>query len=97
MAGETLFSIALRYGVTVEAIKATNGLGTDFILVGQRLAIPAGGQPSAPTQERYHVVSQGQTLVTIALQYGVTVDAIVQLNGLPNPNFVWVGQRLRIP
>lgn len=96
-AGDTLFSIALRYGVTVEAIKAANGLGSDFIYVGQRLVIPAGGQPSTPGQVRYHVVQPGDTLLTIAVTYGTTVEAIVQANGLPNPNYIWVGQRLIIP
>ncbi|MBC7225190.1 MAG: LysM peptidoglycan-binding domain-containing protein, partial [Anaerolineae bacterium] len=95
-AGDTLFSIALRYGVTVEAIKSANGLGSDFIYVGQRLVIP-GGQPSQPGQVRYHVVQPGDTLLTIAVQYGTTVEAIVQANGLPNPNYIWVGQRLVIP
>ncbi len=95
-AGDTLFSIALRYGVTVEAIKSANGLGSDFIYVGQRLVIPAG-QPSTPGQVRYHVVQPGDTLLTIAVTYGTTVEAIVQANGLPNPNYIWVGQRLIIP
>lgn len=95
-AGDTLFSIALRYGVTVEAIKSANGLGSDFIYVGQRLVIP-GGQPSTPGQVRYHVVQPGDTLLSIAVTYGTTVEAIVQANGLPNPNYIWVGQRLIIP
>jgi len=96
-AGETLFSIALRYGVTVEALKSANGLGSDIIYVGQRLVVPTDGQPSGPSEERYHIVQAGDTLLTIAVTYGVTVDAIVQANGLPNANFIWVGQRLRIP
>jgi len=96
-AGETLFSIALRYGVTVEALKSANGLGSDIIYVGQRLVVPTDGQPSGPSEERYHTVQAGDTLLTIAVTYGVTVDAIVQANGLPNANFIWVGQRLRIP
>ena len=40
-AGETLSTIAARYGVTVEAIKAANGLTGDLIWVGQELRIPA--------------------------------------------------------
>lgn len=94
--GETLFSIALRYGVTVEALKAANGLGSDIIYVGQRLVVP-GGQPAGPTQERYHIVQPGDTLLTIAVRYGTTVEAIVRANGLPNADFIWVGQRLLIP
>ena len=44
-----------------------------------------------------HVVQRGQTLYSIARRYGTTVSAIMQANGLTNSNFVWVGQRLRIP
>ncbi|NLE75438.1 MAG: LysM peptidoglycan-binding domain-containing protein [Chloroflexi bacterium] len=95
--GETLYSIALRYGVTVDALKAANGLGSDIIVVGQTLAIPAGGQASPPAEVRHHVVQSADTLLSIALKYGVTVDAIVQANGLPNPNYIYVGQELRIP
>jgi len=40
--GDTLYSIALRYGTTVEAIVYTNGLPSDFIYAGQELNIPAG-------------------------------------------------------
>jgi len=44
-----------------------------------------------------HVVRRGETLTSIAARYGTTVTAIVQANGLRNRNFVWHGQRLRIP
>ncbi|MBN1487704.1 MAG: LysM peptidoglycan-binding domain-containing protein [Anaerolineae bacterium] len=47
--GDTLFSIARRYGTTVNALKATNGLTSNFIYAGQRLAIPGGnGTPAIP-------------------------------------------------
>ena len=42
-------------------------------------------------------VKPGDSLGFIALSHGTTVDAIVQANGLPNPNFIWVGQTLTIP
>jgi LysM repeat protein len=102
-ANETLFAIALRYGVTVEDIKAVNGLGSDVIYVGQQLNIPgtgSGGQSQPGTSsgtQRYHTVQLNETLLTIALKYGVTVEQILQANGLSNPDFVWVGQRLLIP
>lgn len=44
-----------------------------------------------------HVVRRGENLTQIARRYGTTISAIVQANGLRNRNFVWVGQRLRIP
>ncbi len=44
-----------------------------------------------------HVVERGETLSVIASRYGTTVDAIVQANGIANPNLIYVGQRLTIP
>ena len=44
-----------------------------------------------------HIVRWGENLTTIAARYGVTVQAIVQANGLANPNWIYVGQRLVIP
>jgi len=44
-----------------------------------------------------HIVRPGETLSSIARMYGVSVQAIINANGLSNPNLIYVGQRLRIP
>jgi LysM repeat protein len=44
-----------------------------------------------------HVVQAGDTLLAIATQYGVTVEEIVELNDLENPDALQIGQELRIP
>jgi LysM repeat protein len=44
-----------------------------------------------------YVVQSGDTLLSIAAQFGVSVDAIMDLNNLDNPDFVFVGQRLAVP
>jgi len=44
-----------------------------------------------------HVVESGENLTVIAACYGTTVDAIVQANGIANPNLIYAGQRLIIP
>ncbi|MGD2207585.1 MAG: LysM peptidoglycan-binding domain-containing protein, partial [Anaerolineae bacterium] len=98
--GETLYAIARRYSVSVQAIVNANGLhNPNFIWVGQRLRIPCCGAPAPSPSAGYviYVVKRCDTLAAIAWRYGVTVNAIVQANGIRNPNFIWVGQRLRIP
>jgi LysM repeat protein len=101
--GDTLFSIAQRFGTTVEDIKAANGLTSDFIVVGQELIIPGGtgvppeGPPPSPGGQVIHIVQPGENLFRIALRYGTTVDAIAQANYIVNPWFIYVGQRLVIP
>jgi putative chitinase len=101
--GDTLFSIAHRFGTTVEDIKATNGLTSDFIAVGQELTIPGDvivpPQPTLPSTgtPTTHIVQPGENLFRIALRYGTTVDAIAQVNGITNPWYIYVGQELTIP
>ncbi|MGC8826783.1 MAG: LysM peptidoglycan-binding domain-containing protein [Anaerolineae bacterium] len=101
--GESLTAIAWKYGVSVEDLVRANGLpNPNFVFAGQRLVIPSGGAGAAsvPTEaggETTHIVQAGQTLTSIAASYGVSVSALMQANGLRNQNFIYVGQRLRIP
>jgi LysM repeat protein len=97
--GETLFGVARRYGASVEAICAANGIANpSSIYAGQRLTIPTANAPVSPaTGEGVHVIGPGENLYRIALQYGVTVQALAQLNGIADHNRIWVGQTLRIP
>jgi len=95
-AGETLSVIAARYGVTVEAIVAANGLvDPDVLRVGQRLAIPGPWSSVQPTT--LYVVQPGDTLALICRRYQVNVDEVANQNHLANPNLIYVGQRLLIP
>ena len=60
------------------------------------LALGVVAQP-AHAQNQVHVVRRGETLSSIAARYGTTTQAIVRANGLPNPNYIYAGQRLVIP
>ena len=98
--GETLSNIAQYYGASVEAICAANGIvNPSRIYAGQRLVIPTAGSAAATpsASDGTHVVSPGENLYRIALRYGVTVQALAQLNGITNHNHVVVGQTLCIP
>jgi murein DD-endopeptidase MepM/ murein hydrolase activator NlpD len=104
-AGDTLLAIAARFGVTVEAILAANGLDdANYIVVGQELVIPApveeNAAPPAATARpdaQVYVVQAGDTLGQIATHFGVTVEELMQINGLTNPDYLAVGQELLIP
>ncbi len=96
--GDTLYSIARRYGVTVQAIVAANGIvNPNHIYVGHRLIIPTGGGQPAPPRGCTHIVQPGENLTRIALRYGVSTWAIAQANNLANINYIYVGQVLAIP
>jgi len=95
--GETLSQIALRYGTTVHALMEANGLrNPHFIWWGQRLRIPVSYKRSI-SSPGYHIVRRGETLSQIAARYGTTVRALMEANGLRHANFIWWGQRLRLP
>lgn len=107
--GETLFRIALRYGITVDALRAANGLTGNLIYAGQVLVIPGAGATVSPPAEAatpapvvaageplYHIVQPGETLFRIGLKYGLPWTRIQAANNLPNDR-VYVGQRLAIP
>jgi LysM repeat protein len=95
--GDTLSGIAGRYGTTVSAIVQANGMANpNYIYVGQRLAIPANDSP-APAGSGVYLVKRGDTLSAIAVRHRTTVTQLIQMNGLVNPNFILVGQRLAVP
>ena len=94
--GDTIELIAGRFGVSVEDIVAANNLtDPDLIRAGDILIIPGASAPSP--EPGVHIVRPGETLYGIALMYGTTVDAIARANGIVDPNFIHVGQRLIIP
>jgi LysM repeat protein len=96
---DTLFSIATRNGTTVGALMQANGLYNYWIYVGQVLKIP-GYAPPLPVplpQNAYHIVRSGDYLASIATRYRSTPYSIQIANKLPNPSFIWAGQKLYIP
>lgn len=101
--GENLYRIALRYGLTTQALAAANGVvNVNQVYVGQRLVIPGAGDTSPapapappPASGQMHVVQRGETLSAIARRYGLSMWALAQANGLSNPSFIYVGQVLR--
>lgn len=94
--GDTLFSIARRYGTTVDAIVHANGLGDPRrVYVGQRLIIP-GGVVAADSWSA-HLVRPGETLAALAAQLGVSEQALALVNRLVNPHLLYPGQVLRVP
>lgn len=104
--GENLFRIALRYGITMDALIAANNI-TDAsrIYSGQVLVIPGVSVPDSGTEvvnplvasePSIHIVQPGETLGSIAQRYGVTVDQLIQSNNIANPNRILRGQELRV-
>ena len=100
-AGETLASIARRYGTSVDAIAAVNGItNPSRIFVGTQLAI-GGDVPAVadtqPSGTAIHVVESGDTLASIARRFDTSVDTLAVSNGLDDANLIRIGQELEVP
>lgn len=99
--GDTLNSIARRFGVTVEDLMRANGLrNPNFIYVGQALTIPGGGGgggTGGPGCTTSHTVRFGETASQIAQRYGISLQELARANNLTNSNRIFVGQVLCIP
>lgn len=101
--GQTLSVIARRYGTSVRAIMLENNLRSAHrIRVGQRLRIPVRGGGSRRVasnsfnpEDGTHTVHRGDTLGTIARRYGLSVDALKEMNGLSS-NLIHPGERLKV-
>lgn len=93
--GDTLSSIAQRYGTSYQTLAAMNGIADpNKISAGQVLKVPTAG--SAAPKTRFYTVVKGDTLSKIAAKYGTSWQRLAQLNGIPNPDRIYAGQVLRI-
>ncbi|MRG85765.1 LysM peptidoglycan-binding domain-containing protein [Salinibacillus xinjiangensis] len=101
--GDSLWAIANRYGVSVDAIKDANEIDSNLLKVGQTLIIPAqesvssNNDESVPTSENIqYIVASGDTLWGISKKYDVSVDDLRSSNNLDSNN-LQIGQTLIIP
>ncbi len=99
--GETLAGIARRYGVSVSALAAANGItdrnlvysGTTLVVSDRAVEPIIATEPTAST----HVVAAGDTLAAIAITYGTTAADLAERNAIANPNLIQIGQSLEVP
>jgi murein DD-endopeptidase MepM/ murein hydrolase activator NlpD len=94
--GETIFSIARRYGTTVDAITHANGIADPRqVYVGQQLLIP--GELGPVETWSAHVVRPGETLAAISARHGVSWRSLALSNRVLNPHLIHPGQVLQLP
>jgi LysM repeat protein len=90
---ETLGGIARKYGVSVGALQAFNGIANpNLLFVGKKLKIP-----SSQASEVSYVVKKGDSLGSIASRFGVKVSTLTLVNKITRPDLIRVGQKLIVP
>lgn len=94
-AGDTLWAIAREYGTTVEAIARENRIvDPNRIFAGERLRITL---PARGNGEEIYTVRRGDTPISIAGKFGVTLSALEDRNGLERGETIYAGDKLSIP
>ena len=91
--GDSLYSIAVKYGTTVDALKKANNLTSNILSIGGVLKMPTALEAEADIT---YTVKSGDSLYSIAREYNTTVDAIKNLNNLTS-NLLSIGGVLKIP
>ncbi len=94
-AGDTLWAIAREYGTTIEAIVRENRIADpNRIFAGERLRITL---PARGSGEEIYTVRRGDTPISIAGKFGVTLSALEDRNGLERGETIYAGDKLSIP
>lgn len=90
--GDSLYSIARTYNTSVDKLKKINNLTSNALAIGQVLKLPS----SNASENVVYTVKKGDSLYSIAREYGTTVDAIKKLNNITS-NTLSIGQKLLLP
>ena len=95
--GDTLWDIAINNGTTVDQLMQDNNLTSSLIFPGDKLTYnTTAAQVAQAKEEGYYTVVLGDTLGKISNRFGVSVDQLVKLNNIDNPNLIYVGTVLKV-
>ncbi|MCB0062729.1 MAG: LysM peptidoglycan-binding domain-containing protein [Caldilineaceae bacterium] len=104
LTGETLLSISGEYDISVEEIQAVNNLDDELIRAGDVLIIPILQESSSfplaaqgPASLFQYTVRTGDTIISIAVNFGSTVDEILRANNMTENDLIRPGDELTIP
>lgn len=92
--GDTIVSIARKYGIRVVDLVDSNNLGNNYFLTpGTELIIPI----TIPSGFTYYTIQKGDNLYQISQNYGLTAQQLADLNGLEIDEYIYPDQKLIVP
>ncbi len=94
--GDSLWSIANKYNLTVNELKAANNLTSNTLQIGDQLLIPQKEEEITTEDYIVYTVKRGDSLWSIANEYGTTPNKLISFNNLSS-NILQIGQQLLIP
>jgi membrane-bound lytic murein transglycosylase D len=110
--GDTLSTVARKYGVTAAVLKQVNGLSGTQLRAGQDLLVPTNGgdlhpkvvlaaarvdgRPAVSRSSKFHVVRRGESLWSIARASGMSVDRLASINGMDPGETLKAGRKLKL-
>lgn len=93
-AGDTLYGVANKYGVTVDYLKKINNLNNNILTIGQVLKVKYHNEEN-PIGTDLYIVKTGDSLYSIAREYNISVNDLMNSNNLTS-TLLQIGQILKI-
>lgn len=99
VSGDSLYSIALKFGLTVDELRSRNQLLSDVLRIGQvlRISDKVVSTPISTVSFSTHKVQAGDSIWSLSIKYGIPQAELLQANGLTSTSMLSIGQELRIP
>lgn len=99
VSGDNLYSIALKFGLTVDELRSRNQLVSDVLRIGQvlRISDKATSTPISTVSFTTHKIQAGDSIWSLSIKYGIPQAELLQANGLTTSSMLSIGQELRIP
>jgi LysM repeat protein len=108
--GETLWSIAVANNLTTRTVAVFNGLSEDaMVIAGETVQVPTveegaaalasagSGVSSGSTGGAEHLVQPGESLWSVAVANGLTVQELASFNGLAEDALLFAGETIQVP
>ena len=94
--GDSLWKIADQFGTTVRSIKAINGLGSNWLKIGQKLMISQNVSQTKTGDNQSYIVRRGDSPYLIAKRHSMNLYEFLKINNLTADSTIFPGQEVKV-